>query len=139
MSFFDSRTLREASKIDYDQIAKMAYLKWETAGCPERRDQEFWFRAETEYARTHGLWDWDSGPFKVGDDYYIETVDGIRQKLSPGAEGAVRSQHHYPEAWKSCNEEWPPAEGLKQEEDLGLLRPLIFQEICYPAEKGQEP
>jgi len=101
MSFFDSRNLPKGSKIDYDQVAKMAYLKWEAAGYPEGRDREFWHRAETQYARTHGLWDWNSGPVKVGNDYYIETVDGIRQKLPPGAERAVATQHRYPAPWRS--------------------------------------
>jgi len=108
MSFFDSRTLREGT-IDYDQVAKMAYQKWEAAGRPEGRDKEFWHRAETEFARTHGLWDWNTGPFKIGADYFIETVDGLRQKLSgpPETEGAAGTDHHYPAPWHDCSDEQP--------------------------------
>jgi hypothetical protein len=102
MSFFNSRNSREGAKIDYEQVAKMAYLKWEAAGRPEGRDKEFWHRAETEYARTHGLWDWNSGPFKVGNDYYIETVEGIREKLPPGTETAIAPEHFYPAPWRSA-------------------------------------
>jgi Protein of unknown function (DUF2934) len=82
MAFLDSKNLAEYVKMDYHEIRKTAYFKWEAEGRPERRDMEFWLRAETEYARTHGLWDWESSPFKVGNDFFVETVDGTCAKVT---------------------------------------------------------
>jgi Protein of unknown function (DUF2934) len=79
--------------MDYQEIRKTAYFKWEAAGGPEGRDMEFWLRAETEYARTHGLWDWESSPFKVGDDFLVETVDGTCKKVpKPDGGGSPPSE-----------------------------------------------
>jgi len=88
MSFFDTRNLPEGAAINREEVARMAYFKWLDAGCPHGKDQEFWYRAETEYARTHGLWDWDEGPFQV-----VETVDGTWQK-------AAKDSRAYPAPWK---------------------------------------
>jgi hypothetical protein len=89
MSFFDSRNLPEGVIIDREEVAKIAYFKWLAAGCPHGNDQEFWFRAETEYARMHGLWDWDEGPFQA-----VETVDGTWQKAT------ANDSRVYPAPWR---------------------------------------
>ena len=94
MSSFDSRNLPEGVKIDRDEVARRAYFKWVDAGRPHGRDQEFWFRAETEYARTHGLWDWNDGPFLA-----VETPDGRWEKASAKDSGA------YPAPWKEASED----------------------------------
>jgi len=54
-AYLDRNNLPDYIKMDYQEIRKTAYLKWEAEGRPEGRDMEFWLRAETEYARTHGL------------------------------------------------------------------------------------
>jgi hypothetical protein len=33
------------------QIRERAYQLWEAAGCPQDKDQEYWFRAERELQR----------------------------------------------------------------------------------------
>jgi hypothetical protein len=37
---------REAAR---DQVRRMAYAKWQEAGCPKNRDLEFWSAAELEW------------------------------------------------------------------------------------------
>jgi len=34
-----------------DEVQVRSYLIWESEGCPDGRDQEFWFRAEAELAQ----------------------------------------------------------------------------------------
>jgi len=39
-----------------EQISERAYALWEADGCPDGRDQEYWFRAESQL-RDEGLLD----------------------------------------------------------------------------------
>lgn len=32
-----------------DQVQKMAYLKWQAAGCPDNSEKQFWEEAELEW------------------------------------------------------------------------------------------
>lgn len=34
--------------VNREEIEVLAYLKWEAAGCPEGRDEEFWLDAERD-------------------------------------------------------------------------------------------
>jgi len=40
------------------KIRLIAYHKWEAAGCPHGKDQEFWKQAEGEYFRQQALEHW---------------------------------------------------------------------------------
>jgi hypothetical protein len=44
----------QTSAISPQDIAKAAYYLWERAGRPPGREQEFWFRAESEFNVNHG-------------------------------------------------------------------------------------
>lgn len=46
------RNVFQSDTIDFEQarqqIRELAYQKWENAGCPEGRAEEFWLEAERE-------------------------------------------------------------------------------------------
>lgn len=39
----------EESAVARRQIRDLAYFRWESAGCPQNRDLEFWTEAELEW------------------------------------------------------------------------------------------
>jgi hypothetical protein len=56
------------------QIRELAYGKWEEAGCPEGRDEEFWVSAEREL--------FGEEPFSDGG-YRIKMEDGKYMVIRP--------------------------------------------------------
>jgi hypothetical protein len=47
--------MKTSVSINHHEIAQLAYLNWQKAGCPSGRDQEHWLEAEQQLKATKHL------------------------------------------------------------------------------------
>jgi hypothetical protein len=58
-------------------VREQAYLRWEQAGCPEGRSDDFWHAAQQEHfsKRAYCLWERAGCPEGRADEFWRETVE----------------------------------------------------------------
>jgi Protein of unknown function (DUF2934) len=52
-----------------EQIRAQAHRLWEAAGCPENREQEFWYQAERDLKGTASETSSNAGPDEKSDTF----------------------------------------------------------------------
>jgi hypothetical protein len=74
----DSRDVTTETKAALESsVMERAYFLWESAGCPEGRQDEFWHQAREEHfrARAYRLWEYEGRPEGHADRHWHWTRD----------------------------------------------------------------